>query len=563
MNKYFFAIIISLGINIGAQDISKSELDSLVNIFTYFKGVVLSDKLQKQMEENPSLVKCGFEVVNNIKQNFDLLNSSQQQLVAPLLQRPQMQTSTVTPKGFFRVHYDQTGNNALGYNLNQLLLALDSAYSFEVEYLGYPAPPSDGAEGGDDKYDIYVQNLSGLYGYTQFENKVSQTNWTSFMVIDNDYIGYYSSGIDGAKVTVAHEFHHGIQGGNYAPAEVNAPFRNSDVFYYEITSTAMEEFVQDDINDYYAYMNSYFQNPEIAMPNNDGYNLAIWNIYLHKNFGFEILKRQWDLIPGNNALRAIALSLDEAGTNFGNELNRFGIWTYFTNSRNIYPGEYFEEAGSYPLITPTAVMSFTPPSRNYDMSVNPAANYFMDINLPNQVGTFSTIITNSDYASAISNPNQFINFSFTVYNDTALGDISISEDYSIKFSRANQQYWNNAGILNNVVVYGDTSYIIPDIKSETFAYPMPLKKSSLNNLKIVFQDDADLGEEVDINIYSAGLENYFIDSKIISSVYFKDSNRYCEILLTSEEVDFPTGVYFYVIKSGENIYKGKMVVFND
>ena len=563
MIKYFFAIILSLSIHISAQEISKAELDSLVNVFKYFKGLEISNQLQSQINTDPSIVKCGFRVVNTIIQNFDLLNSSQQQLVAPLLQRPQMQTSTVTPKGYFRVHYDQTGNNALGYDLNQLLVALDSAYTFEIDYLGYLPPPSDGSEGGDDKYDIYVQNLSGLYGYTQFENKVSQTSWTSFMVIDNDYIGYYSSGIDGAKVTVAHEFHHGIQGGNYAPAEVNAPFRNSDIFYYEITSTAMEEFVQDDINDYYAYMNSYFQNPETAMPNNDGYNLAIWNIYLQKNFGFDLLKRQWDLIPGNNALRAIALSLDEEGTNLGNELNRFGIWTYFTNSRNIYPGEYFEEAGSYPLLTPTAVMSFTPPFRNYDMSVNPTANYFLSITLPNQGGAFSTIITNSDYNAAIANPNHFIDFTFSVYNDTAMGDVVINDDYSIRFNRSNQQFWNNAGILNNVVVYGDTSYIIPDIESETFAYPMPLKKSSLNNLKIVFQDDADLGEEVDINIYSAGLEGYFVGRKNISSVYYKDTKHYCEILLTSEELKFPTGVYFYVIKSGNNIYKGKLVIFND
>lgn len=563
MIKYFFAIILSLSIHISAQEISIAELDSLVNVFKYFKGLEISNQLQSQINTDPSIVKCGFRVVNTIKQNFDLLNSSQQQLVAPLLQRPQMQTSTVTPKGYFRVHYDQTGNNALGYDLNQLLVALDSAYTFEIDYLGYLPPPSDGSEGGDDKYDIYVQNLSGLYGYTQFENKVSQTSWTSFMVIDNDYIGYYSSGIDGAKVTVAHEFHHGIQGGNYAPAEVNSPFRSSDIFYYEITSTAMEEFVQDDINDYYAYMPSYFQNPETAMPNNDGYNLAIWNIYLQKNFGFDLLKRQWSLIPGNNALRAIALTLDEEGTNFGNELNRFGIWTYFTNSRNIYPGEYFEEAGSYPLLTPTALMSFTPPFRNYDMSVNPTANYFLSITLPNQGGVFSTIITNSDYNAAIANPNQFIDFTFSVYNDTAMGDVVINDDYSIRFNRSNQQFWNNAGILNNVVVYGDTSYLIPDIESETFAYPMPLKKSSLNNLKIVFQDDAELGEEVDINIYSAGLEGYFVGRKNISSVYYKDTKHYCEILLTSEELKFPSGVYFYVIKSGKNIYKGKLVIFND
>ena len=141
------------------------------------------------------------------------------------------------------------------------------------------------------KYDIYIQNIPGFYGYTQPENKIGTSSWSSFMVIDNDFgTGYYTHGIDAARVTIAHEFHHAIQIGNYAPINSNEPFRESDTFFYEITSTAFEEFVFDDVNDYYAYMPSYFQNPEKSMPLNDGYNLAIWNIYLQNNFGFDILE---------------------------------------------------------------------------------------------------------------------------------------------------------------------------------------------------------------------------------------------------------------------------------
>jgi hypothetical protein len=552
--------VMSISSTILSQDLSQNQLDSLYNLFTFIKGVNTSEKLQKQLEQNPAIKKCGMEMVNTLSHNLKSYSSEQQQVLSKILQRPTMQTNTLTPSGFFRVHYDLTGSNALGYNLNLLLTALDSAYNFEINYLGYPAPPSDGSEGSDDKYDIYIQNLAGLYGYTQFETKVTDSRWTSFMVIDNDYVGYYSSGIDGAKVTVAHEFHHGIQGGNYAPAEVNAPFRSADIFYYEITSTAMEEFVQDDINDYYAYMNSYFQNPENSMPNNDGYNLAIWNIYLQKNFGFDVLKRQWDLIPGNNALKAIALSLDEAETNFGNELNKFGIWTYFTNSRNIYPDEYFEEAGNYPLINPAAVVSFSPPSDTYNMTIAPVANYFLKINLPSSDGVFYSIITNSDYQRT---SNQTLPFSFSIYQDTVNGEKAINDFYSVSFDKDGQTFWNNAGILNNIVVYGDSSYAIPDLEGETYAYPMPVKKSSANKIYIAFQSDDAVGEEVDLNIYSAGVELYYSDKKNIQSAYSKDSNKYCEISLDKSEVDFPSGVYIYVIKSGEDIFKGKLVIFND
>lgn len=553
-------LILLMSSKILPQDLSRVELDSLYNLFSFIKGINPSDKLQKQFQENPAITKCGMDLVNTLSQNLDNYSSEQQLILSKILERPQSQTSTISPGGFFRVHYDLTGNNSLGYDLNLLLQALDSAYNFEINFLGYPAPPSDGAEGGDDKYDIYVQNLAGLYGYTQFEANVTESRWTSFMVIDNDYVGYYSSGINGAKVTVAHEFHHGIQGGNYAPIGSNSPFRSSDVFYYEITSTSMEEFVQDGVNDYYAYLPSYFQNPERSMSLNDGYNLAIWNIYLQNNFGFDILKRQWELIPGNDALKAIAISIDEEESTFGNELNKFGIWTYFTNSRNIYPGEYFEEASSYPLITPTASLSFTPPSDVYNMTIAPVANYFLRINLPSSDGAFYSIITNSDY---LKTATQTLPFAFSIYQDTINGQKIINDFYSVSFDKDGLPFWNNAGILNNIVVYGDSSYSTPNLEGETFAYPLPYRKSSSGNIRMAFQGDAAVGDEVDLNIYSAGIELYYSGIKTISSEYSKESKKYYEIVLDKAEVDFPSGVYIYVIKSGDDIFKGKWLIFND
>ena len=478
MTKIIISVfILSFSSIILPQELSKTELDSLYNLFTFVKGVNSSEKMQQHLLENPEIGKCGLGLVTSVKQNINSFTPEQQSLLNRLLERPTLSNSVVTSNGFFRVHYDLTGVNTLGYDLNLLLQAIDSTYSFEINFLGYPAPPSDGTEGGDDKYDIYIQNIPGFYGYTQPENKVNSTNWTSYLVIDNDFPAgsYYTQGINAAKVTVAHEFHHAIQMGNFAPSELSAPFRESDRFFYEITSTAFEEFVFDDVNDYYAYMPSYFQNPETPMSFNDGYNLAIWNIYLQNNFDFDILKRQWELMPGNDALKAIALSIDESFSTFGNELNKFGVWTYFTNSRAT-SGRYFEEASNYPLITPTATVSFTPPSDTYDMTVGPVANYYLKINLPSPDGIFYSIITNSDYQKT---PDQTFPFSFSVFQDTITGDPVINDFYSVSFDKKGQSFWNNAGILNNIVVYGDSNYSIPDLEGDTFAFPMPFKISSL------------------------------------------------------------------------------------
>ncbi len=91
---------------------------------------------------------------------------------------------------------------------------------------------------------------------------------------------------------------------------------------------------------------------------NNGYNLAIWNIFLKDNFGFDIIKSQWVLMPTKRALEAINQSIIENNSNFGYQFNTFGIWTYFTNTRSI-TGKYFEEAANYPLIDPTSTANFS------------------------------------------------------------------------------------------------------------------------------------------------------------------------------------------------------------
>ena len=151
MTKLITAVfILSFSSTILSQEYSKTELDSLYNLFTYVKGVNASDKMQQHLLQNPEIGKCGLGLVTAIKQNLNSFTPEQQSLLNRLLERPTLSNSVVTSNGYFRVHYDLTGVNALGYDLNLLLQAIDSTYRFEINFLGYPPPPSDGTEGGDD-----------------------------------------------------------------------------------------------------------------------------------------------------------------------------------------------------------------------------------------------------------------------------------------------------------------------------------------------------------------------------------------------------------------------------
>lgn len=562
MTKKFIFIIL-IAITSKAMALQDTNLDSLYNLITFVRGINQSETASRMFDEDPSNIKCGMDLVTQVMLNFLNFTSEQQKVLSKILDRPSLPNTAVSPNGFFKVHYTTEGTDAIGYDLNLLLAALDSAYNFEINYLGFPLPPTDGTAGGDGKYDVYVLNVSD-YGYTQPEVKVSASSWTSFMSIDNDFAGsgFYTHGINAARVTVAHEFHHAIQMGNYAPANLNQPYRNDDRFFYELTSTSMEEFVYDDVNDYWGYLNGYFSDPEKPMPLHTGYDLAIWNIFIKERFGFGTIKNQWELIPGNEALKAIALSLNQIGTSFCNELNKFGIWSYYTGTRNI-PNRYFKDAANFPLITPTATMSFTPPSKTYNMAVGPVANYFLRLNLPNTDGIFYSIVTNSDYQKAIENPGQQLDFSISLYNDSTTGNKKLNDYYSLQFSNEDQLNWGSAGILNNTIVYGDSNFSFTNLAGDTYAYPVPYRRSSSGQIRIAFTAEYNLNEEVDLIIFTSGLETVFTSTMKIQTTYLKKNKNYCEIVLNKNDLVLKSGVYIYSVKAREEIFKGKLVIFND
>ncbi|AFH50783.1 Hypothetical protein IALB_3080 [Ignavibacterium album JCM 16511] len=537
-----------------AQELSKAQLDSLYNLFLYVRSEnkIESDK-PAGFPEEPE--KCGFGFVNTIALNVDKFLPEQQAILKVLLQRPSLQTSTVTPKGYFRIHYDQSGTNAPGYSLAELAAALDSAYEFEVNYLGYPPPPPDNGAGGDDRYDIYILDLGGsYYGYTQFEDLIGNGKYLTFTVIDNDYQGYFSTGINGARVTVAHEFHHGIQAGNYI-------YRDSDLFYYEITSTAMEEFVFDDVNDYYAYMPDYFNNPTRAFAQNNGYNLAIWNIFLKDRFGFDILKRQWELMPSARALNAINISLNEKGSTFRNELNKFGVWTYFTNYRT-FPGKYFDEAANYPLIRTTNPMIFTPPSKTFTMSSRPTTNYFLKI--VDGRDTLISIISNSDIISGIDSVNTSFAFEYILYSDTSIADRKLADKYSAALIASPQNFWSASEILNNFVVNGDSTFKFFGNDKETFAFPNPYrysKKYGLGNF-IYFQIQAELGDEVDLSVITSAMKLVYNSKESVSFLPNGAKGIKYEVKYLDKK-HLASGIYIYTIKIQDKTVTGKFVVFNE
>jgi len=550
---------------IHSQELNRQQLDSLYTKFLQIRAPELLSQSSQLIPLTPEDRKCGFGVVNEAKSNFNNFSLKQQNILKPFLQRPQLPNNIVSPNQHFRIHYTTTGADAIGYDINLLAQAVDSAYSFEINYLGYPPPPPDGSEGGDEKYDIYVINLGNLYGQTTSETNIGTSSWISYIEMDNDFPWYSNATppkqpIDAARVTVAHEFHHAIQFGNYAPTD-GSSYRASDTYFYELTSTSMEEFVYNTINDYYTYMSSYFNSTYKTFPNHIGYDMAIWNIFLVKNYGFEVIKSQWEAMPTQRALYAINSSLYPIGTSFQKEYNKFGIWTYFTSYRAV-PGLYFDEAMHYPLVTPLVTISY--PQFNYaQVDAYATSNNFIRFSNITNGDTLISITTNGDINSALNQPTNTFNFIYTLFSDTISGSRKLADKYSADFSLSGSGYWSLSEILNDVVVLADSiEKQIPNDLSYAYPNPFNYKSNFLSAPLVFFPFESRLGETVDFGIYSVGMKLIYGSVLQIQNLP-GDQKGVSWNGLDQNKNKLASGVYIYVIKRGDDILKGKIVIFNE
>ncbi len=543
-----FTFILLGGYSFSQVRYNQQYLDSLSNVYLSLRGIETASPVQPRLIHE-EIIKCGTFLVNDLIRNFESFSPSQQMLLKPFLQRPTLPYSIISPSGFFRIHFDTTGSDKIGYDLNLLSQALDSSYKFEVNYLGFLAPPLDNGEGGDNKYDVYVQNL-GSYGQTVFETEITPNSdkFTSYMEIDNDFNEVPTKGINGARVTVAHELHHAIQGGNYI-------FRDGDRFFYELTSTSMEEFVYDDVNDYYFYLPSYFFSPQKAFAENDGYNLALWNIFLKENFGFGIIKKQWELMPTQRAMNAINTSITEAGSSFKHELNKFGVWTFYTKYRAI-PGKYFEEASFYPLIRPLSTIAFTSPDEVVTINSKATANNFICFNNQINNDTLFVLITNGDVQGVINNIGQTDSIAYYLFDYPESGASKIDSIFYSKFTTKNLFLWSVSEISDTIIIV-----VEPQLKTD-FPYPMPFSyKKYSEDQPINIPISATSRDNVGLYIFSTAMELVYsnddmpLDNQNKNVVKWKVKDNHGRKLAS--------GVYIYVIKSDDNIEKGKLVILHD
>ncbi|CUS97054.1 MXAN_6640 family putative metalloprotease [Candidatus Chrysopegis kryptomonas] len=502
--------------------------------------------------------KCGFGLYVEALKNWDKFDLIQKTNIQKSLERPALQTSIVTPSGKFRIHFDTTGvntpflidefgnriPNSWRMYVDSIAKYIDSVYNVEVNYLGFEFNFNDDTLGGGNEYDIYIQNLSeGLYGETVFDplNPLPRTGnaqrFLSYMRIDNSYSesSYYTQGINALKVTLAHEFGHAIQLLSYGLWE-------QDLWFYEMTSTWLEEFVFDDVNDYYAYIPRFFKYTSTPIYQHDGYDLVVFGIFLQERFTHKLIVNAWEFIKNYPPLSSLELALNKFNSSLKYEFVEFALWNLYTGKRAKYG--YYKEAMNYPEIRfetqPIAITSNEAFIRNSAGALS--TQYYMFIW---RSDTIIAIISNVNLSYAFNRSVDEFNFEYHITTGAYADYTPIGNGLKSKLNVPDFDNWGNLNILNSQVAI---------VKNDN-VFPNPFYADGFEKLLIPVESAF---QEVELKIFTAGLDLVY-SAKVKPEFNFGNYFVSWNGRNNSGEIA-KSGVYIYFVSAGGKEKLGKFVL---
>lgn len=293
-------------------------------------------------------------------------------------ERPSLSGSpTYYDTDHFRIHYTTSGNdavlpgdsngNGLPDYVENVASAMEESYRVEVTEMGWAAPPSDGQEGGDNRFDVYLENIfgDGTAGYADggFDEMIvgdnpntapleTNASW-SYMALDNDFaeLDDYEVAPEGVVVTVeeymrstaAHEFMHAIQYGydSGEPAD----------WMWEAIATWVQDEVYDDVNDANEELVAVFKSPDTCQvayggeeridDENHWYGMWVFFRYLSERHGRDVVREVWESTVSYDGYDALDATLQARGSSLDGELDGFFLSLLTRN---------YDEGADYPTV---------------------------------------------------------------------------------------------------------------------------------------------------------------------------------------------------------------------
>ncbi len=513
--------------------------------------------------------KCGTHLVASFHERGHQLDKISQASRRQTLGRPVLETSRLSPSGRFRIHYDTTGfyepamiqgnsriPNSYSVYVDSVAAIFDHVWKMQIDVLGYDAPPTDKGKGGGLEYDVYIVSLGGgTFGVTYWEDDDavstgSNQRYATYMEIDNDYLFYRTSGLNGLRVTAAHEFHHAIQIGSYG---IWPNVSQGDLYFYEMTSTWIEDVVYPQINDYLFDAPRYFRqfvgsaSRSIPFLTYDmwlypGYERAVFLHYLARRHGNEVIREVWKGIAHAPFKISVDQVLKQAGTRFEAEFANFSYWNFYTADR-ANRDRYYPEGHLYPRMVQNMRVTYDNFSTIISSEAYPVSTQFYEFVTQND--TLIAILVNVDLTGATNNPNTLSSFDLRIMNNPSQGAIqTLSSGAKGALSVTNFERWR-------VMYLSATTR--SDIKTQEVPYPNPVRPDVHPYLRLPVERPSP--NPIEVVIYSVSLDRVFSGTYGVT-----DSFGRPEVILSTNDfaAKVSSGIYFVVVRDDQKEYRWKV-----
>jgi hypothetical protein len=280
----------------------------------------------------------------------DDVDAQQYQLQEVLDDTSSFPADRISPGGNFRVHYHTAGDSSsTSAFVDSVCAVAEQVLLVESGEMGYQEAP----RWADGMYHIYLQNLSGMFGYTQPTGAVDHNDpggrQYSRLVLDNDYPQelFEFPPQESLQITLAHEYFHAIQLGYFDCS-------TEQRWFMELTATWMEDQVYGQIDDWFRYLPAYLNSLNQSMRLTNGereYGMALWAHYLTQRFGATLLLETWQegaITRGDLMTICQELAWELYAEDSWELFMQFQLWNMLTGERED-PVMSYQEAELYPM----------------------------------------------------------------------------------------------------------------------------------------------------------------------------------------------------------------------
>jgi hypothetical protein len=532
-----------------AQDLqmpSRVQPEQLLQYYRSLKDPSLRVLLPASLNDG----KCSFGINAQIQSHWNEFSISQKTELLNLIQADTtMECHTII--GHFRISYDTSATSARRPKLlntsgpswseyvDSVGKIFNHVWDVEIDTMGY-APPI--FQDGQSYYNIYIQELTD-YGGMQFDApSLNGQKCASYINIDNDYQGFFSPGINGLKVTAAHEFQHAIQVGSYGY------WGEAELYAYELTATWFEDVVYPAVNDYLAYLHNYFYGFSSGLSLNTltyrGYERCVWAHFMAKKYGSGIMKEVWERWT-QSFLASLDIVLALHGSSLRTAFAEFTDWNYYTADR-ADTVNYYPEGNLYPRYKPYQTIAFTHADVTIGGDVYPLSSSMYEFDLPTE--TLTTMIANVDVDAAK------IRQTFT-----KRVDVTLSSQFPMP------PYYEYENGLKAKVVVEDTSlwqssyshassirYVLKELENVA---PNPFKLDENHQLFLPVHDDEN--GLADVYFYSSSLSLVYTTQV---SVTYRKGGMVLAVPGSEIHSQLASGIYFINAKTKKENYQWKVAI---